>query len=516
MERNIFSLVKREASNIKSKMTADVLFQRPEIHRQAKSLVSAVTKRYGESIEVNLFFDPSKNVTAFTDGKSITVNTGNDLISFFENLYGKYMAYLGMLFHEVSHILFSDFTQEEIMRSALIQGHLFGKEPDVKSKEEEESLNEMLQALQKEEYRPIFVSMYDTLTNIISDAHDEDKLMEEKGGIVETAILTVREALEATLMSLEQMNEKQFPKLAIIYNLTLQFCRWDRILMEDEAEGYKSEEVKNLMCMATPLNIARGTDDAVEKNNEINKIMFFLWPYIKETIEQMKPSQNGQSGQSNQNGRPGQSGQNGQPGQSAQSNPSESQVVNEVLSQLNQGASHAALTQAVKNGMTSQAKKQQQKYGGSGSKGQASTERKEDAASKAVFDSLLNTVATAQAEKIIQDNITNETNIEIAAISMSSTHEGKTVTVIPCTEITEKNVVVYEDTMNRLRSYTKRLIREMQQVLKDQQLGDVQHGRLIGNKFEANQSYRKDGCCFAKMTLPQEYPEKCKSQKYPF
>ena len=95
MERNIFTMVKREAAKIKDAMTAEKLFQRPEIKRQFSSMVDALTQVYGESkIHVDLMHDEENQMTAGTTGDYIILNTGNELINFFTRLFERYMVFL--------------------------------------------------------------------------------------------------------------------------------------------------------------------------------------------------------------------------------------------------------------------------------------------------------------------------------------------------------------------------------------------------------------------------------------
>lgn len=511
MERNILTMVKREAAKIKNTMTAEKLFQRPEIERQFKSMVDTLTQHYGERrIHIQLLHNEEDEMTAGTDGNFISMNTGNSLIMFFTGLYEKYMAALGMLFHEVSHILFSDFDKEASMVSVLENGDFYGELPVVSTKEEEELLEDMIETMKKPEYRGIFIMAYHYLSNIIADAHDEDKLIDEKGGIVEKGILTVREALQSTRISLESMKEKNYPKLSIVFNLCLQFCRWDQILMEEEEEGLKDELVQKVFQLANAMNNAKYTDDPEEKNNEINKMLFFLWPYIKEELEEQEAQQqqhqqssDGDEEDENEVGLPS----GGNP--SSQNGPSSS--VQTVIGQLAQGGQNVGGTNEVQNGSSSKTAKANSGKAGSGTQtaNGTSSQGSDDGAdpSQAMFESIVNEIAQEEAEQNVQSQMTQSTNMEIRTVSQTSTHKNKKVNIVPRTIVNETDILNYERMMTDLKPYARKLIREMTQVLRDAQAGDIQHGKLIGNRFEAEKSYREDGRCWANRKLPQDLPD---------
>ena len=147
MERNILSMVRKEAAKIKNAMTAEKLFSRPEIKRQFSSMIDTLTQQYGESkIIIQMFHDESSSMTGGTDGNNIIINTGNSLVMFFSGLFEKYMAAMGLVFHEVSHILFTDFDKEKEMSEEIKNGKLYGELPLPQTQDEQEMLDEMMEA----------------------------------------------------------------------------------------------------------------------------------------------------------------------------------------------------------------------------------------------------------------------------------------------------------------------------------------------------------------------------------
>lgn len=539
IDKNIQHLVKREAAAIKPTIDAHTLFISNEFQGHLKDLIDVVTEQYSVPIKLRLLHDPLNEITAYTDGREITQNTHNELVFSFENLYNRYMACVGMTMHEVSHILFCNFGESKKAIDVIETGALYGEAPDVDSQEDLDALDEMLDALKIPEYRPIFANLYSQLDNCISDPHDEDKLIERFGGFVENTILMTRESLRMSIVSLEDMmKDDKYQPLSIIFSLVLQFVRFGEIVADDPDAMYSLEPVQKLMQISTALEEARYTDDPVKKFSQINRVLLYLWPYIKEEIDKLEPPQQKQDGDSDEqendgNGDPQQGSGNGngqqqsgggqqqqpsngqpqqQPGSGQQNAPSQ-QTVQAVLNQLQQGSQNSGQTAAPQNGKTSaiakqisrEAKKGQQEQAAAGKA--AAPSQGNDAMSQNKFDALMDALSQAMAEENVQQNISNAVGSEIRAINQNSTHRGRSVKVVPQIHTTDEDKKLYDSLMADLKGYSKLLQRRMLDALRDLKDGSVAHHRSFGNVFEAREAYRPDQKYYAQKKLPQDLPD---------
>lgn len=512
IDKNIQRLVRREAAMAKPKIDADTLFTSHEFNEHLRNLIDVVTGRYKVPVQLRLFHDEASPVTACTDGRVIIQNTHNELVYEFENLYNRYMTCAGMTMHEVSHILFCDFKEKERAIDFIKQGVLYGDAPEPQTQEEADQLDEMLNALQIPEYRPVFVEIYSNLSNCIADPHDEDKLIEKFGGFVESTILMCREALRMGIQPMEDMmaNDK-VSALSLIFSVILQFVRFGEIVANDPDAMYKLEPIQKLMKMSVALEQARYTDSPLVKAEQMNKVLLYLWPYIKEEIDKQIQNEQNQDSTSQQQQR-GASQQ--QPGTGQQQSLSE-QIVESILDQLRQGSQNAGQTQAPQNGKSSAeakkatraAKKGQQKTNTLGISASQPSQLQQDELGEQVFSSLLNSILQAMAEKSVQQDISNAVGAEISAIDQKSTHRGRTVEIVNQTDVTDEDKRLYDELLKDLCSYSKRLQKQMTDMMKDLKDGSVTHHRAFGNKFEANAAYRPDQRYFAQKKLPQDIPE---------
>ena len=102
------------------------------------------------------------------------------------------------------------------------------------------------EALNNENYRPIFCNIYHQLSNIFSDVHDERKITDDYHGLVEQALIYSTESLRGQSESVETLTEaiknKQADELSVMFSLILQQARFGSVVIENESK-LKSNEL---------------------------------------------------------------------------------------------------------------------------------------------------------------------------------------------------------------------------------------------------------------------------------
>ena len=552
MDRStIKKLVQRETSSIKQSLTAEDLFTSSFFQEYIENLATAITRQYEERIEVTSYFDPKSPVTAFTSSRDITLNTGNDLITSFTDLDNKFAAATGMLYHEISHILYLDFNFIKTVLLSLSSGHLFGEGPDLLTQEEEDLFQEMLAYLQDEAFRPIFTTIAGDYLNIMADPRDEDQLMKDlHGDFVFRCIQILREALQISSQSYLQMKQSGITDLALMENLILQYARSREIIIEDEALFNTSEDLKVFKKIMPSIDKARGTYNSEIIAKSVNEVLFFLFPMIKKALEdQQAQNQENDQSEQNENGSPSgsstESGNNGssksEPSDSSQNSSSQSsgsqeasdpksgsssggqnnsasidEQVKEILDQLKEAAENSGKTTAPEGQTSKTAIKklfskdeQSTKEYSDGKSSKETFEKKPDEHSSQeksseldrVLDHLLRKIAKQKAEDMIEEKIQEDTLSEIRTVSMNSSHIGRSIDVLSFNTINPSDRQTYNNVMASLNSYSKRLQKRMLEALREQQ-GYIAHKRPAGKIFEARNAYRPDQRYYAKKTLP--------------
>lgn len=480
--------ISRTIADEKSKLTKEELFQSAEFSRHLEDLIRTVLSPYKASASLDLAWEDGGN-TAYTDGRNIHQNLNCELVMQYEDLYAAYCAQLGLTFHECSHILWHDFTKDDKAREELAnEGLLTGQLPDTDTDEE---LDEFVSAVKDERTRPIFVRLYDDLTNILIDPHDENKSIDRYGGLVEQSILVLRAALQRSIAPLERVVAQPHDKLAVMYNLVLQFARFGEIVCDDLEKAREHEYVQTVFELAPIITAAVGTDRYTELLGYINQLMYALWHLIKDEMSQ----QEAHSGGGNDTGE---GGTNGQPEGRQNSDPASNAVQN-ILNKLEAGAKNAGTSVAPKNRATNRTA---QKGDGGAPAGGAS-----EAAAQSDLSSLLNAIAQGRAEEKVKKEVLDELCKEINALDRSSSHKNFPLSVERPERADPTLRKRYAEMMEDLKPYSRKLQKLIFEALRDLKDGCITHKRSFGRIVEAKYGYRPDEKYFANKKLPQDLPD---------
>lgn len=557
-QKSIWRQIRVGAKEMSEKLTDADIYTSEAFRSHVQATVDSITKDLDKHISVSLMHDPKSDITALTDGNNLYLNTANGVIRWYKLPSSRFATVMGNVYHELAHIRFHDFRADVLADRELKEnGTLYGRMPEP---DDETELDEMKEALKHPEYREVFKTLRDELINCIIDAHDEERMSDYYGGIVSRSIEMVASSIQGQLRTLEgYVNNKKEP-LSIMTSLVLQFARFGEILVADEQTLYTNEYAKKLMSLSQAIELATTTDNPKELYSQINVMLLFMWPYIKDAIEKCDKQQSsqagqGQQGQGNQSGsdQNGQGGQQGQPassgGQGSQnqqqggggiSQPS-ANAIQQVLQQIAQGAQNGGgsqmpqnqkasnvAKQATKDAQSADKKKGKKNDSGSGSggndankgnvpaavagksgDGQDKNGKQEQADSMLanVLQTIISSVAGNMAEAQMEQDLKSQIIADVDIMDRSSTHKGHSIDVKREVEVTPSNIKLYGEMMEDVSQYSKRLAKLMQQELKDLQDGDVRRNRMYGRDIVASEMWRPDCRFFSDTKLPQDLPD---------
>lgn len=480
----ITRLIHRESAHIAQSLTAKDLLTSQQFAGYVRNLVEVTTKRYSNRIEIKLIHDETDDMTAATNGKSIIENTGNHLIMDFTAITNNFYAAVGMILHEVAHILYSDFDSEIVVTSMMEQGSLYGDSPVLAEQEDQDAYDEIKKALQTAPGRQVLLFAYHEIANAIADPHDEDCLIANHGQFVRSAIEVVRDALMRSIPSYESIKKiKEEPDLSVVFSFILQYARFQKIYMEFPGITGNDPIFSDFEKVKPVIDAARRSDDIFSRVSYINQILIFLWSYIKKEIKDQNEEQSGGS--------------------------MSEEDAESILDQLGEAAKQSGQTTLPENGATNNVAKQ--KLAGEKNSDEQRTASKGDASSdedmaQSIVDQLMKQIAKEEAESLVRDQIQEETLKEIEAVDQNGTHKGHSVTFRSPEPISQDDIAFYNQAYEPLRSYSKRLQRRFLEIIRDRMAGDVSHRRFSGNVFEAQNAYRPDQRFYGKKTLPEDSP----------
>lgn len=285
----------------------------------------------------------SSNI-AYTDGDTIHINLTNSLVMKYRGDSQKYYAAMGILFHEVAHIVFNDFATAETATRLLGKGQMLYMNEFLSECAGEADLPEFVDAVKQGKYAGVFVRALHEMANCVADAHDEEKIIWARGGpeaFIGKCIAHSTESLWGSTATLEDMEKAVTGKgaaeeLSLMFTLILQFARFGEINVRNEKTLKQSRFSQLLWECAPDLDQARQTDSSKVKYCCYNRVLLKMWPLLSNAINEAEQEQKQQS-------------------KNGQLTPEQQQAIADAISQaLNQAANQAGTTQAPTQQRTSQ------------------------------------------------------------------------------------------------------------------------------------------------------------------
>ena len=106
IRRRVRSIAKDE----RGKLTEKDVFSSEELRAYLENL--SVSLKSGNPSTINIFEGERDGDVAWTNGQTINLNWNNSIVWYFPNPEQRFVAFMGLFFHEVSHDLFCDFNEE--------------------------------------------------------------------------------------------------------------------------------------------------------------------------------------------------------------------------------------------------------------------------------------------------------------------------------------------------------------------------------------------------------------------
>ena len=490
IKRKIRELAKKERATI------DELefYTSQEMLKYAQLQASAIL--YGDEPTILIEVNPPEHYLGKTNGDEVKINATSRLMSHFASAEVKFNAFMGVLYHELAHCRYKQFDMEDDACEALCRGILPCKVSGKLTTKEKEYLSELQKAL-ADGYGEAIAELYHELSNITSDVHDEENMIEDFRKLVKRPIITARQYLMNTMVSFEDLVKNQkdgkISEFELITSLVLRYLRFDTVFYLEKANWVISKYSKDFKRIAPMLENARWTDDPDEKIQNLMHVIISMWEYFK---KELNKQQNGQTGNSSGGGQQ-------DPNDPGTQSSAKDRAIQEMIRQIaNSGQNAGATEKATGKSTSAEAKKDaaaakagspnhkvdKVSYGGKGEMGDPVS----------AYDQVLDQVA---AEKAI-NTLENQQAAEImsnagTAISGNNIHKGYDVDVKRVLEVTEEDKRRYAETTKKLMPYVNQLKRQMQMLFKAYEEGETEKRLYFGQRLVTEDVYRPDKRMFA-------------------
>ena len=531
--------VRKLALDKKSKLTARDVLMSEELKSYLSSLAVSMGNGAGETTTIIVDDGGPDAPSGYTNGTRMYLNCTSHKLDYFDNLEGKFLGFMGTFFHEKAHDLFNDFNEFRNAMRYIDSGHFYGEKPRNMNAKQEADWTDMEDALQAPHTRQIFQTVFKDLDNIIADRHDEDSLIDAYGAFVGESLYLSRQAKQADADFFEsevhKVNTGEQDELVFMTNNMFQLCLFDEVLARSQKTVETSDYWQSIEKIQEHARIACATDDISRRFSEMNWMLLYFWPYIRNAIQKLQDQKNQQQGSSatqqnmngsgsgndqNQNtqGNQGSQLQSGQGGNNQQPTSSISaDDVQQLLNALNKGTGNLGSNPAPQNQHSSDiaiTRRANERNGKVPEKNQAGAKAATDAMSKqgkeAVYQAL-NSITSEIAQNQAEDELEGEASAvlvdAVTAVNDAGSHKGIKVNTDRVLGVTASDVNNYNMIMEELRPVSRRLQKQMLDALRDLKDGYVQRHKQFGRTIIPSDAYRPDQRFFANKKLPQDLPD---------
>lgn len=495
--------IRRKIQDEKMKINDEELFGSPAFAAYLADIGESVAKRYGRPFKVKTHWDPRPEAdVAWTDNRVVTINTGNQVSLSFPTRETKATSEVGLLAHEIGHINYTDFRALLTYQRALLQGRFYPKKLKGLSLSEENAVEELQQfaADGDQVALGVVLKVAHTLCNLVEDAYIEERMCQDYPGKLRTGILINRQRMSEQSRSVIEMLDQELDELAILINLLIQYCFQGNI---NNAEGYKGPLLDVLNACIPCIDDSKFDEDPKVRFDAVNHTLLKLWKYLEPVIEEARknPPEDvlQQLADQLQDTSQDPSGKDkpipgGYYKPNNTSDPDDRFAVQKVREE---DGARIALTS------TDDPEKEDGgdtvydgAYGGAGYENCGKD-----------IDRLLGSIAEDRVNTRLEQELSADLQAEAGRISYGNAHKGVHVTVNRMSTVPEILIEEYRRVSAPLLLLSKRMQKQVLQVLKDRRQGGKMNGLLMGRRIEPRSLVRNDGRYFYKNNLPQEKAE---------
>lgn len=500
--------IRRRIAEQKSKLTDEQLFASPQFAAYLTDIAEATTGRYRRKSSVKTYWDalPHADI-AHTDNRTITVNTGNYLTRSFPTRPLRADSLLGIVGHECGHILFSDFTMLDTYCQSLQGGRFYPQMPEDLSAKQEKSLKEILESFEDKDEAVIgaLSKIAHTLMNMMEDVYIESRMCDAFPGGLKTGILLNNLRFAENMDSVTEEINMQHHAVIIVANLLIQYTKTGDI---NNLDGYKGPYLNTVYECIPYIDDAAYDDDSKVRFDATNKMLLLLWPYMESLIKQVREDIKNNTNKADTDlgnqlagGTSAPSG-TGKPvsgsaaKQKVSHNPSSDEEERQQLQQvLDYEDGRMALEKTDEIGEDGDGGiSRTNDYAGAGYVSQAAAD----------MEHLMTQLAEEAAYASYEEELSEELQAESDKIRYGHAHRGMHIRINRLGYVDPSYMEAYQKVAPPLLLISKRLQKQISQILKDYKEGGKLDNLPMGKRINVRNAVRNDGRLFYKLKLPND------------
>lgn len=488
--------IKNIARQEKGLLTDKGFFSSLHFRGYLNDISEIISRRYGmKAPVVHTIHDSSSEVVARTDNVMILVNTDNILVKDAPTRYDKFQIILGILLHELAHILYTDFDLSIREEKHIKTSKEFLSEPISMDSDMEASYEDLKEYLSTKKKVNAFCSLYFTIDNSIEDAAINEIVSGDYPGFAPHLEKSNQAHKEIFPSFEEQLKEEKF-KIFTIINLLLSYAKFGEVNADKRLYG--NERIQTVFSAIEYIDEAISCYDAGIRRRCVNSIVLILWDYIKEYLDTLPDEEEKAEEKTKEETKsPTPSAPKPELSKkpSANSSPNgnsvpkaNSSTPNTPSPEKKNGGTKEEIEKALNKGKTAKVK--------SGS----------PSASVGAMNGLEDDISMENAEKKVKREVEAEFNHNNLQTNYDEIHNG-----ISChierVEYDYNDKVAYNKIASVLIRISKNLQRVLKPKIKIRKLDSKNTGLSFGRRIDSHCLVRQDDKVFFKRNLPNENPE---------
>lgn len=558
--------VRREIDKISSSYSDQDIFSSKYFGEILSHVVFEFCYKLGRVPKLRTYW-ADNNDTAVTDCTNIEANTNSPLVRDLNTRWQKYTANVGHVVHECGHVLFTDFQNLNKAREGYENVNGFEFYPHIPS--DIETAKKMQEYMKKHRnISKYFGFICSNLVNILEDVYIENRLYGECSGVCAAGLHLTNEEKWRNASSQEDLykkiDEKEIDKLyALLCEIQIRALgKFNNFQMKTDgsAEYIYPEIYKNFADFfekANPfIDRLSWEQNGYTRCELFNELAVLMWIFFdpkedEETPEKSQKSQEGEGqegdgennegqngesqGSNNQNSKNKNSKKKGSKGQGSQSSSqngsqdseeSESMSKDDFIEAINQMTDDELeqlakdmAKELTKNGATQmptgttapvkKGKSEQEIKGEiSEDKKNANNISKNEESLKRYLQQAVDEIAKEEFEQNAADKQVRELQKE--ALQIKNTKLTKNIVnwhyKVTRSQPNDYYKDIYNNIYRRIESISKTTQRKLKNILKVREMDEDEDGYLMGEKFNPQDVYHRNGKYFSQEGEPSDKP----------
>lgn len=563
--------VKQLIAETRGKITDRQFFTSRILAGHFEDMAAAQSKRYhyNRRVRVSLYWSPKDSNVASTNNMSITINTGNKLVTRVKGRENRYQVVCGLFAHELGHVLYTDFLASQSYGNSMARYHWFPDAPKLMKSADirnESALWDYVKESPENAEMVIYIAHH--ISNVLEDGYIEDRVLTNFPGTLGMGLRTLRELHYEQLPTVTQLNEAEEDGSNHIFESILQvmlsYAKFGKIKYGDEP--LSDPRVQIVFGLIDDIDRALMSDSAKDRLRVVNLVLVRCWEYVQDfceickqrqqdaaasgstataaqTLSEILQSMSGGSsigeGSSTPVGNAGsangsvvalaraqtraaakssESEENSDSSSESEAPPQDPSESGEDTASSDQSEAEGEASAGISGGKQETSAKEegripfQQTSNVSepvGGTVEQDDDYKREAYDRAAADieRVLETMAEKAACKQLENERLQTLNEAAQSVSYGNIHAGVNIRVNRIASVDEDLIEQFDAISAPLLTISRQLQKSIAQQLQDQRRGGKQTGLLMGRRLDSHALHRQDGKVFTKNALPNETPE---------